>query len=134
MIVGDLERRYPSAAACLADDLPALCIHLRYLPRLRKRFRLTNLLERSLEEVRRGTKVVGRFPGQSSCLSSCWAVLDLVVDAAHSGPCTGAGGSCLAVSTVETSVVAAVRRMERSYGVPIRGCRIEFSPWEKPPV
>ena len=134
MIVGDLERRYPSAAACLADDLPALCIHLRYLPRLRKRFRLTNLLERSLEEVRRGTKVVGRFPGQSSCLSSCWAVLDLVADAAHSGPYTGAGGSCLAVSTVETSVVAAVRRMERSYGVPIRGCRIEFSPWEKPPV
>src|SRR5438046_2257424 len=83
MIVGDLERRYPSAAACLADDLPALCIRLRYLPRLRKRFRSTNLLERSLEEVRRRTKVVRRFPGQSSCLSSCWAVLDLVVDAAH---------------------------------------------------
>ena len=83
MIVGDLERRYPSAAACLADDLPALCIHLRYLQRLRKRFRSTNLLERSLEEVRRRTKVIGRFPGESSCLSLCWAVLDLVVDAAH---------------------------------------------------
>ena len=83
MIVGDLERRYPSAAACLADDLPALCIHLRYLPRLRKRFRSTNLLERSLEEVRRRTKVIGRFPGESSCLSLCWAVLDLVIDAAH---------------------------------------------------
>jgi hypothetical protein len=37
-LVGELERRYPSAAACLADDLPAVCIHLRYLPRLRKRF------------------------------------------------------------------------------------------------
>src|SRR5260221_690535 len=65
MIIGDLERQYPSAAACLADDLPALCIHLRYLPRLRKRFRSTNLLERSLEEVRRRTKVIGRFPGES---------------------------------------------------------------------
>jgi len=83
LIVGDLERRYPSAAACLADDLPALCVHLRYVPRLRKRFRSSNLLERSLEEVRRRTKVIGRFPGETSCLSLCWAVLDLVVDAAH---------------------------------------------------
>jgi putative transposase len=82
-LVGDLERRYPSAAACLADDLPAVCIHLRYLPRLRKRFRSSNLLERSLEEVRRRTKVIGRFPGETSCLSLCWAVLDLVIDAAH---------------------------------------------------
>jgi putative transposase len=82
-IIGDLEQRYPSAAACLAEDLPALCIHLRYLPRLRKRFRSTNLLERSLEEVRRRTKVIGRFPGETSCLSLCWAVLDLVINAAH---------------------------------------------------
>jgi transposase-like protein len=82
-IVGDLERRYPSAAACLADDLPALCVHLRYLPRLRKRFRSSNLLERSLEEVRRRTKVIGRFPGETICLSLCWAVPDLVIDAAH---------------------------------------------------
>jgi putative transposase len=83
VLVGELERRYPSAAACLADDLPAVCIHLRYLPRLRKRFRSSNLLERSLEEVRRRTKVIGRFPGETSCLSLCWAVLDLVIDAAH---------------------------------------------------
>ena len=53
------------------------------LPRLRKRFRSSNLLERSLEEVRRRTKVIGRFPGETSCLSLCWAVLDLVIDAAH---------------------------------------------------
>jgi len=82
-LIGELERRYPSAAACLADDLPAVCVHLRYLPRLRKRFRSSNLLERSLEEVRRRTKVIGRFPGETSCLSLCWAVLDLVIDAAH---------------------------------------------------
>jgi hypothetical protein len=25
------------------------------------------------------TKVIGRFPGEASCLSLCWAVLDLVV-------------------------------------------------------
>jgi hypothetical protein len=29
--------------------------------------------------VRRRTKVIGRFPGETSCLSLCWAVLDLVI-------------------------------------------------------
>ena len=82
-LVAELERPYPSAAASLADDLSALCIHLKYFPRLRKRFRSSNLLERSLEEVRRRTKVIGRFPGETSCLSLCWAVLDLFLAGAH---------------------------------------------------
>jgi transposase-like protein len=82
-LIAELEQPYPSAAACLADDLPALCIHLKYFPRLRKRFRSSNLLERSLEEVRRRTKVIGRFPGETSCLSLCWAVLDLFLAGAH---------------------------------------------------
>ena len=82
-LVAELERPYPSAAACLAEDLPALCIHLNYFPRLRKRFRSSNLLERSLEEVRRRTKVIGRFPGETSCLSTCWAVLDLFLAGAR---------------------------------------------------
>ena len=82
-LVTQLERLYPSAAACLADDLPSLCVHLKYFPRLRKRLRSSNLLERSLEEVRRRTKVIGRFPGETSCLSLCWAVLDLYLARAH---------------------------------------------------
>ena len=82
-LVAELERPYPSAAACLAEDLPALCIHLNYFPRLRKRFRSSNLLERSLEEVKRRTKVIGRFPGETSCLSMCWAVLDLFLGGAR---------------------------------------------------
>ncbi len=82
-LVGELETDYPSAAACLAEDLPALCIHLRYPLRLRKRLRSTNLLERSLGEVKRRTKVIGRFPGETSCLSLCWAVLDLVIAGAR---------------------------------------------------
>lgn len=79
VLVGELERDYPSAAACLADDLPALTVHLRYPLRLRKRWRSSNLLERSLGEVRRRTKVMGRFPGETSCLSLAWAVMDLVI-------------------------------------------------------
>ena len=79
VLVGELGTEYPSAAACLADDLPALTVHLAYPLRLRKRLRSTNLLERSLEEVRRRTKVIGRFPGETSCLTMAWAVMDLVI-------------------------------------------------------
>ena len=70
---------FAAAAACLAEDLGALVVHLRYPLRHRRRWRSTNLLERSLGEVKRRTKVIGRFPGETSCLSLCWAVLDLVV-------------------------------------------------------
>src|SRR5450759_1794959 len=45
--------------------------------------RSTNLLERSLEEVRRRTKVIGRFPGETSCLTMAWAVMDLVIAGAR---------------------------------------------------
>lgn len=83
-LVAELEREYPSAAACLAEDLPALCVHLRYPLHLRKRLRSTNLLERSLGEVKRRVRVIGRFPGETSCLSLCWAVLDLVIAGARS--------------------------------------------------
>jgi hypothetical protein len=37
----------------------------------------TNLLERTFVEVRRRTKMIGRFPGQTSALSLIWAVLEL---------------------------------------------------------
>jgi hypothetical protein len=40
-------------------------------------------LERSLEEVKRRTKVIGRFPGETSCLSLSWAVLDLFLAGAR---------------------------------------------------
>ena len=79
VLVGELSAEYPSAAACLADDLSALTVHLAYPLRLTKRLRSTNLLERSLEEVRRRTKVIGRFPGETSCLTMAWAVMDLVI-------------------------------------------------------
>ena len=79
VLVGDLAGAYPSAAACLADDVAALTVHLAYPLRLKRRLRSTNLLERSLEEVRRRTKVIGRFPGETSCLTLAWAVMDLVI-------------------------------------------------------
>jgi putative transposase len=83
-LIGELDGAgFAAAAACLADDLDALVVHLRYPLRHRRRWRSTNLLERSLGEVRRRTKVIGRFPGETSCLSLCWAVLDLVITHAN---------------------------------------------------
>jgi putative transposase len=79
-LVDELGRAgYTAAAKCLADDLDALVVHLRYPTRHRRRWRSTNLLERSLGEVKRRTKVIGRFPGETSCLTLVWAVLDLVI-------------------------------------------------------
>src|SRR5207244_13228627 len=58
-------------------DLDALVCHLRFPSEHRKRIRSTNLLERTFVEVRRRTKVIGRFPGETSALCLIWAVLEL---------------------------------------------------------
>src|SRR5438067_5663768 len=79
-LVDQLDKEgFTAAARCLSDDLDALVVHLRYPLRHRRRWRSTNLLERSLGEVKRRTKVMGRFPGESSCLTLVWAVLDLLI-------------------------------------------------------
>jgi putative transposase len=85
-LVDELDKAgYTSAAKCLAADLDALVVHLRYPTRHRRRWRSTNLLERSLAEVKRRTKVIGRFPGETSCLTLVWAVLDLYITHAKNG-------------------------------------------------
>jgi putative transposase len=65
--------------------LDALVVHLRYSTSHRRRWRSTNLLERSLAEVKRRTKVIGRFPGETSRLTLVWAVLDLHITHANNG-------------------------------------------------
>jgi transposase-like protein len=85
-LAGELDRAgYTAAAKCLADDLDALVVHLRYPTRHRRRWRSTNPLERSLGEVKRRTKVIGRFPGETRCLTLVWAVLDLYITNATNG-------------------------------------------------
>jgi putative transposase len=76
-IVADYRAAYPSAMAVIERDLDALVAHLRWPTERRKRIRTTNLLERTFVEVRRRTKVIGRFPGETSALSLIWAVLEL---------------------------------------------------------
>jgi len=41
-----------------------------------KRLRHSNFIERTFGETRRRVKVIGRLPGERSCLGLVWAVLD----------------------------------------------------------
>lgn len=68
--------RYPSAVACVTDDLPSLTVHLRFPAEHWKRIWHSNFIERTFGETRRRIKVIGRLPGESSCPSLVWAVLD----------------------------------------------------------
>lgn len=67
---------YPGAVACVVDDFASLATHLRFPKDHWTRIRHTNLIERTFGECKRRTKVIGRLPGEHSCLSLVWAVLD----------------------------------------------------------
>jgi putative transposase len=61
----------------ITEHVDQLVAHLRFPLEHRKRTRSTNLLERTFVEVRRRSKIIGRFPGETSALSLIWAVLEL---------------------------------------------------------
>ncbi|HLI16561.1 MAG TPA: IS256 family transposase, partial [Acidimicrobiales bacterium] len=67
---------YPSAVACVEENLEALLVYLAFPAEHHKRIRHSNLIERTFGETRRRVKVIGRLPGEQSCLSLVWAVLD----------------------------------------------------------
>ena len=67
---------YPSAVECLNDDFAHLVSYLRFPAEHWGRIRHSNFIERTFGETRRRVKVIGRFPGERSCLSLAWAVLD----------------------------------------------------------
>jgi putative transposase len=76
-LAGDYRASYPSAMKPIDEHVDQLVAHLRFPLQHRKRTRSTNLLERTFVEVRRRTKIIGRFPGETSALSLIWAVLEL---------------------------------------------------------
>jgi transposase-like protein len=67
---------YPAAMKCLLTDAAGLTAYLRCPTEHHKRIRHSNFIERTFGETRRRTKVIGRLPGETSCLSLVWAVLD----------------------------------------------------------
>ena len=69
-------KAYPKAVECLLDGFSSLTVPLRFPREHWERIRHTNLIERTFGEAKRRTKVIGRLPGETSCLSLVWAVLD----------------------------------------------------------
>ena len=69
-------KRYPSAVKCLLADREQLTSYLRFPLEHHKRIRHSNFIERTFGETRRRVKVIGRLPGETSCLTLVWAVLD----------------------------------------------------------
>src|SRR5436190_6491249 len=69
---------YPSAMKCLATDSEGLTAYLRFPAEHHNRVRHSNFIERTFGETRRRVKVIGRLPGETSCLTLVWAVLDRV--------------------------------------------------------
>jgi putative transposase len=67
---------YPSAMKCLSTDREGLTAYLRFPAEHHNRVRHSNFIERTFGETRRRVKVIGRLPGETSCLTLVWAVLD----------------------------------------------------------
>ena len=67
---------YPAAVKCLLTDREGLTAYLRFPAEHHNRIRHSNFIERTFGETRRRTKVIGRLPGETSCLTLVWAVLD----------------------------------------------------------
>ena len=67
---------YPAAMKILLTDAAGLSAYLRFPAEHHQRIRHSNFIERTFGETRRRAKVIGRFPGETSCISLVWAVLD----------------------------------------------------------
>ena len=67
---------YPAAMKILRTDAAGLTAYLRFPVEHHTRIRHSNFIERTFGETRRRAKVIGRFPGETSCISLVWAVLD----------------------------------------------------------
>jgi putative transposase len=67
---------YPAVMKCLLAGREGLTAYLRFPAEHHHRIRRSNFIERTFGETRRRTKVIGRLPGETSCLTLVWAVLD----------------------------------------------------------
>jgi hypothetical protein len=67
---------YPAAMKIMDTDRAGLTAYLRFPAEHHSRIRHSNFIERTFGETRRRVKVIGRLPGETSCLTLVWAVLD----------------------------------------------------------
>lgn len=74
-VIAQFKDRFPSAMACLAEDLEACLQCLRMPEEHRKRVRTTNLMERLFGENRRRVKVVPHFFSEKAGLKLAFATM-----------------------------------------------------------
>jgi putative transposase len=74
---------YPEATRILGEDLADCLTFFRFPSRHWRRLRTSNMLERTFKEVKRRTRVIGRFPGEMAALSLVWSVIDRQASAWH---------------------------------------------------
>ena len=74
-LIARFEDRYTSAMECLEEDLAECLTYLRFPQAHWKVIRTSNLMERTLGEGRRRTKVIPRFPTESAGLRLLYATL-----------------------------------------------------------
>ncbi len=74
--VATYSKRFPAAVDCLLADFASLTTYLRFPAGHHGRIRHSNFIERTFGETRRRVKVIGRLPGERTCLGLVWAVLD----------------------------------------------------------
>ena len=67
---------YPAAMKALTTDAAGLTAYLRFPAKHHQRIRHSNFIEPTFGETRRRVKVIGGLPGETSCLTLVWAVLD----------------------------------------------------------
>lgn len=75
-VADQYRRTFPAAVKCLLTDREQLTSYLRFPLEHHRRIRHSNFIERTFGETRRRVKVIGRLPGEASCLNLVWAVLD----------------------------------------------------------
>jgi putative transposase len=103
-------RAFPSAVKCLLTDREQLTSYLRFPLEHHKRIRHSNFIERTFGETRRRVKVIGRLPGEASCLNLVWAVLDRA----------SRGWRGMAMTPTGTRLLADLRRQLLDPPTPIR--------------
>lgn len=69
-------REFPTAAETLASHLEECLTFYRFPERHWKHIRTSNVIERAFKEVKRRTRVVGRFPNETSALVMAFSLLE----------------------------------------------------------
>ncbi len=93
-IMRTVDRVHGSVASNVRSE--SLTVYLRFPREHWQRVRHSNFIERTFGETRRRVKVIGRLPGEHSCLSLVWAVLDRASAGGRGFAITPAGQRLLA--------------------------------------